>query len=182
MGRADRATSRTVACIKSCLHISRRHGATADPLQRADETAHLIVQKGPRTYIEMYFGAIFCLDGFDPDFVHSFHRAGRLTDGRAEGGEVMAPHQNSSGFAHGVEVHLLFDLPDKAAQMRQRGAARQNAEQISPLQRSKSRVERVRHFGAVYNRYGVRLEVIIDCLGQAEGRPVALHIAMDNLA
>lgn len=182
MGRTNRAASCAVTGIKCRLHIDRRHGTASDPLQRSNDTAHLVMQKGPRAHVEMHFGAIVGLNRFDPDLVDSFYRAGRLTNGRAKSGEVVLTHQNGSRLAHGVKVHLLLDLPDKAAQMRERRAARQNAKKIAPFERAKSGVECVGHSGTVCNRHRVRFEVIIDRFGQAEGRPIAHHVAMGDLS
>ena len=72
--RADRTTSGAIARLQGVAHIFRLPCAGANPFQRADETAHLIMQKAAGAHMETEFMAMGVINLFDAQFVQCFDR------------------------------------------------------------------------------------------------------------
>lgn len=111
MWRADRPASGAVTRSQSAGNIIRLPCACADPFQRADKAAHLIMQERPRTDMEPIFGTGVAGDNLDPQFVQRFYRAFGLTDRRPEGREIMMPHQMIRTGLHRVRIQHVIDPP-----------------------------------------------------------------------
>ena len=133
LGRADGAAGGAVAYGEGFCDVFRRPGACADPFERADDGAHLVVQKRARTQEEVEFHS--CGHGVlaDAKFVQCFHRAFGLTDCRAEGCEIMFADERVCPLLHGRKIQSVFHLPDGAFFMHGRGAAHQKAEEVAPF-------------------------------------------------
>ena len=182
MAGADRATGGAVAGFQCGFHILRLPGAGADAFQCADKAAHLIVQKTARPHVKMHFGTGQSHDPLDAQLIQGFLRALRLTDRRAEGGEIMVAEQVVGRLLHGVDIQIIVDLPDLARVMGGGCAADQDAKQILPLDGGKPCVPLRVDLGAVHNRHGRGLQVKIQRLRQAKGSPGFLQITMGHLS
>jgi hypothetical protein len=90
LGRANRSAGGPVAGLQRLLYPLRWPSPGADPLQRAHKTAHLVVQKTARFNMKPILDyAVFAQNFFHIQPVQGFERALRLTDRRAEGGEIV---------------------------------------------------------------------------------------------
>ena len=137
VGRADRPAGRAIAGVEGGFDDLRRPSPCANPFERADKAAHLIVQERPRAQVKAELGAIGAGDFFDAKRVERFDGAMRLTDRRAEGGEIMLADQMGRGLAHAVDVQRLLDLPDQPRLMCRRRTTYQHTKQIPAFKRGK---------------------------------------------
>lgn len=179
--RTDRPTGGAVSGVQGGLNIRRRPRPGTNPFESADKTADLIVQKRPGTDIEMVFGAAGRIDAGDAQVIQCLDRAFGLTNGRAEGGEIVLANQDVCGGLHGRDIKGMFDLPDQPLGMGGRGAAAEDTKEIPPLKRRETGMEIIPDGGAIDNRNGQRFEMVIQCLRQSKRRPVTVHVAMGNL-
>ena len=92
----------------------------------------------------------------------------------------MADQMRRAG-AHCRDVQRMRDLPDQPRVMGGRGAARQQAEKVSPLDRRKPCVPFGADLGAGADRHARAFEVVVQRLAQAEGVPALAQIAMRDL-
>ena len=179
--RADRSASRAVACVQSGRHIFGCPGARSDPFQRADETAHLIVQKGSRADVKAEFGAGKAVNPGHVQPVERLDRAVGLTDRGSERREIMSADQTLGGLLHGVRVQVVLDLPDQPLVMGGRRPPHQQPKKVSPLDRRKPGVPVIGDPRAIHDGYGMRLEMLVQRLGEPEWIPVLFHVALRHL-
>ena len=111
VGRADRAAGRAIAGVEGGFDVLRRPSPGADPFERADEAAHLIVQERPGADVKAVFHFVLATMFFNPQLIQRPYRAVCLTDGRAEGGEIMPPDQAVRAGLHRVHIQLAFHMP-----------------------------------------------------------------------
>ncbi len=93
----------------------------------------------------------------------------------------MMPDQMGRPCTHRRQIQIARHLPDQPRVMGRRRAPHQQAEEIAPFQRREPRVPVIGHGRGGDNRHRLRLEVVVQRLGQAERVPVARHVAMRNL-
>ncbi len=131
--------------------------------------------------MEMNLGARDAVHLFDPQLIQCFDRACSLTDRRPERGEIMLPEQPVGPGLHRVDVQRMIDPPNLSSVMGRGGTTHQDAEQVLPFNRREPRVPIFGHLCHCKNRHGLRLEVIVQRLGQAERIPFLVHVAMGDL-
>ena len=93
----------------------------------------------------------------------------------------MPPQQVLRGFLHWLQIQRLRNLPDQPGVMRGRRAPHQQAKAVLPLNRGKPCVPVIGHAPGLPDRDGLRLQMIVQRLGQAERIPLFLQVAMGHL-
>ena len=181
VGRRHRAAGAARARGERLCHPPGGPGAGADPLQRADDPPHLVVQERARPEAEAVFAAGRRLALLDGELVEGADRALRLAGGGAEGGEVVPPDQRRRRLAHGGGVERMADAPGEAAVAHQRRAAGDDAEEVGALDGVEAGVKAGRHLGRRHHRHRLRPEMRVDRGGEAPGVPGALEVDMGHL-
>lgn len=179
--RTDRSACRAVFGLKCVAHVLGCPSAGAYTFQCSDKAAHLVVQKGTRPDMKMYLGPRKPLALFDPEFIQRFDRACGLANRRPEGREIMASDQHIRPGLHRIHVQRVIDPPDLAPVMGLGRAAHQDAEKVLPFRGGKPRVPVIIDPGGLYDGHGVRLEMIVQRLGQAERVPFLAQVTMRDL-
>ena len=111
--RANRAAGSAITGFKRGANIIWRPRARADTFKRADKASDLIVQERPRAHVKMHFRPVHPFDSGNRQPVESLHRAVRLTDRRAEGGEIMPAKQMVGSGLHRVGIKIVVHPPDQ---------------------------------------------------------------------
>ncbi len=121
-------------------------------------------------------------DASDACDVQRLHRAGRLTGGVAEGGEVVLADQGLGGGVHGLYVQRFFDMPDPAPVQRRTTGAVQDAVQVFAPGRREARMPVVADRRAVQHRHRLLHQMGVQGVHHRLRGPVALQIDMAGLA
>ena len=146
--------------------------------ERADDRAHLGVEKRSRAYADLNFFA-------GPHDIEPFqraHRAVRLALGSAKSREVMAPDEMPRRRLHGAGIELSRDEPGMASRKRQGRAAIDDPVEIMAPNRRAPRVECFRHVFGGQNGDRVRPHVRVQAIAQNIAPPILAEIGMRDLA
>ena len=100
VGRADRAAGRTVAGLERGFDVLRRPSPRADPFERADKAADLIVQERPCPHVKPYLLPIWSREFFDAQFIQCPHWTVSLTNRRSESREIVPSQETIGSLLH----------------------------------------------------------------------------------
>jgi hypothetical protein len=143
-------------------------------LQASDHRPDLVVQERARLCV--YLDNIAAAHHIHP--VERFDRALGLAMRRAEGGEIVQPHEPLRRFMHGVSIKRHRHLPGLAHLQRQRRPPVDDAVHIAPADARKARMPVLRHRLGPEDRDGQRSQPGIHPLAEAKGRNSFSHIDM----
>ena len=121
--RADRTASCAILGVKRARNVVRRPRPCANPLERADEAAHLVVQEASCADVKPEFYSAGVGQGFHPQFIQRLLRAVGLTHGRTERGEIVLADQPVRARLHRLLRSGCGQVAKRAGKQQVRGFA-----------------------------------------------------------